>query len=542
MRFSSARANLRHRRGRSATIVVALVSVAGALVLPGLARADNLFTLDSAADSPGPVVTDANGAAYVAWERKGTQDTTMFCKFPAGASCAGAITLSPASGAGASAVVGPTPVLGATANVVYVVGASPAALDIVIWTSTDGGVTFSPANVLPEGSYPGESDVGDVLRDPAYTAPSADRTGDSFSIASAGLGLGFSFASNDTASESAPTSMTFSSPGSPVGGATLGFSGSGTASVPVEAYWTNTAPYEVLFYRATAGASTAPDGQSWIGPSLVSHGYEPRLASGPQGLFLLSTDVAAGPEAGTQPSVASVRKYDPLSATFGPRDVLANLTTSSATLFASGDLFENPDNGDVYAVEPVVLGNGSYVMALWDSVDGGETFNGPRDIATIGEGYSGIPRLAVSDSGQGWLTFQDASGLEVADLQPLVSASLKLPGSHRLAVKAGSVAIRVACASTTPCRVTLQLTDSVTTRKWVHVDHRHVLRTTTEVVTLAVKTSSVASGGRDRLRLKLDGVGRRLLAQHRKLKVQAVLTTALTGSSTQVNLTLVRAS
>jgi hypothetical protein len=540
LRISSARSKSRHRRVLRTWIAVALAGVAGVFAIPGLAQADNLFTLDDAADSAGPVVSDANGSAYISWERKGTPDTTMFCKISAGGSCASPVTLSPPAQGGS--VIGPTPVLGEAANVVYVVGAGPADSDTVVWTSTDGGATFSPADAHAPGSYAGQSQVGDVLRDPAYEAPATDPTGDSFNLASAVAGLGFSFASNQTASDSSPTSMSFSSPGTPIGGATLGFSGSGTTSLPVEAYWTSTAPYQVLFYRATMSGSTSIAAQTWVGPTLVGEGYEPRLAGGPQGLFILTTDIAAGAQAGSQPSVVAVREYDPSSGTFGPRDILTNLSTNAATLFASGDVFENPDNGDLYVVQPVVLGNGSYVMQLWDSSDGGKTFTGPSDIASIGSGYTGIPRIGVNDGGQGWLTFEDASGLEVADLRPLVSASLKLPRSRRLPVKAGAVTVPVACASSRACRVTLQLTHSVTTRAPVRVDHRTVVRTTTKVVTLAIKTFGVPSGSRDRVHLKLNGSADRLLALRSKLKVQALLTATLTGSSTQADLTLVAAA
>jgi hypothetical protein len=532
LRFSTAP---QYRRGRLTSLLVVLASVACTLGLPAIARADNLFTADGAADSPGPVVTDSSGAGYLAWERHGPTDTTVFCKIPAGGSCAGPLTLALPATSSTDPVLEPFPVLGSSANVVYVVGVRPGSSDTLIWTSTDDGASFSPPAVVGAGSYPGGTAIDDVLRDPAYTPASNAPTGDYFDLASANLGLGFSLTSNIGTS----SSTAFASPGVPIGGSTLGFAGSGAAALPVEAYWTNTTPYRVLFYRASSVATTA-SAQNWIGPTAVSDGYEPRLASGPQGLFLLSTDVAAGPEAGTQPTVLGIRKYDPTSDSFGPRTVLANLSSDASTLFASGDLFEDQITGELYAVEPVVLGNGSYVMQLWTSADGGATFSGPSDIATIGPGLTGVPRLAV-DGGQGWLTFEDQNGLEVADLKPIVSAALKVPASRRLSVKNGTLEVAVTCASSAPCKLALQLTYSTTTRKWVRVGHRRVLRTTTKVVTLGVKTFSVRAGRPQTLRLHLNAAGRKALAPRGKLRVQALLTSVLTGSSTQADLTITAA-
>jgi hypothetical protein len=62
-------------------------------------------------------------------------------------------------------------------------------------------------------------------------------------------------------------------------------------------------------------------------------------------------------------------------------------------------------------------------MRLWESTDGGQTFHSEREIATIGYGLTGVPRLAVAEDGQGWLTFEDEGGLEVADLNPRIFAT-----------------------------------------------------------------------------------------------------------------------
>jgi hypothetical protein len=419
---------MRNRRARRLT--VGLLGISFALALPAAAQADNLFTLDSQADTGGQIVTESNGTGYVAWDRPAPSasepDVVLFCKIPRGGTCTAPITLPLPAGPNEE-IIQPFPVLGSTPGVVYVVG--PRYVkdeDTVIWTSTDGGQTFSAPNRVHSAS-PDKTGVGDVLLDP-NTPAGAGSTEDYFGMAFNNPGLGFGFTANEITAGT--TSFTFENPGpGGVASSTLGYV-TGTIEdtfthkqihPEVEAYYNLSAPApEVFFYRYYAkGGNVDGEEKGWEGPIKVSNGYVPRLAGGPKGLFMLSTDIAPGESLEAQPSAIDVRKFNETTHTFGEPVQIAKIATSAGTLFNSGDIYENPETGVLYVAQPVIDGEGNYVMRLWESSDEGQTFHGERNIATIGFGYKEIPRLAVAADGQGWLAFNDAGGLEVANLNAL---------------------------------------------------------------------------------------------------------------------------
>jgi hypothetical protein len=411
-------------------LAAGLLGMSFAVLLPAGAQASNLFTLDSHAETSGPIVTDASGTGYVAWDHPAPSasepEVVLFCKIPRGGTCTAPITLPLPSGADEE-IIQPFPVLGSHPNAVYVVG--PRYIkdeDTLIWTSTDGGATFSAAKSIHSAS-PDKTGVGDVLLDP-NTPASAGSTEDYFGMAFNNPGLGFGFTANEITSGT--TSFTFASPGAGgVASSTLGYV-TGTIEdsftkkqihPEIEAYYNLSSPApEVFFYRYYAkGGNVDGEEKGWEGPFKVSDGYVPRLASGPKGLFMLSTDVAPGESTEAQPSAIDVRKFNETTHAFGEPLQIAKIPTSAGTLFNSGDIYENPETGFLYVAQPVINGAGEYVMRLWESTNGGETFTGERDIATIGFGYSEVPRLAVAGDGQGWLTFYDAGGLEAANLNAL---------------------------------------------------------------------------------------------------------------------------
>jgi hypothetical protein len=420
------------RRPVTRRMAAGLLGLSLAMALPAAAQANNLFSIDAQAESTGPIVTDSSGTGYVAWNRKGSEvEQPMFCRIPRGGSCTDPIALSiPAqSPQSDDGVIQPFPVIGGAAGVVYVVGPRYDRDDTLIWTSINGGESFT-VKEIPAGSFPDKTGVGDVLFDPNFDSAFPATTDETFAIASENVGLGYGYASN-IVSETPPTSFTFADPGAFTSGATLGFSTNPVenpvthhAVFPaVEAYWTDTTPDLVDFYRYANKGGLETEASGWEGPFTVTDGYEPHLAGGPDGLFLLSTDLASGEPAGEQPSVIDVRKYNEATKTFGAPTTIANISTGSGTLFTSGDIFQNPVTGALYVVQPVDNGSGEYVMRLWESTDGGQTFHGEREIAKIGYGLTGVPRLAVAEDGQGWLTFEDEDGLEVADLNPLIFAT-----------------------------------------------------------------------------------------------------------------------
>src|SRR5277367_3679759 len=152
-------------------LAMGLLGISFALALPAGAQANNLFTLDSQADVNGPIVTEASGTGYVAWDRPAADPATepevvLFCKIPRGGTCTSPTTLALPPGEDQE-IVQPFPVLGTHPGEVYVVGPRYVQNDTLIWTSTDGGEKFSAAKVGPNpGGYPGKTSVGDVLLEP----------------------------------------------------------------------------------------------------------------------------------------------------------------------------------------------------------------------------------------------------------------------------------------------------------------------------------------------------------------------------------------
>ena len=518
-------------------LVAVLLGMSFAALLPSAAQASNLFTLDAHADTSGPIVTEANGTGYVAWDHPAPSasesDVVLFCKIPRGGTCTAPITL-PLPAGPDEEIIQPFVVLGKTPGVVYVVGPRYVKEEYtVIWTSTNGGETFSAPKRVPGGS-PGKTGVGDVLLDP-NTPAGAGSTEDYFGIAGNNPGLAFGFTANEIVSGS--TAFEFKHPGEGgVASSTLGYvthavedSGTKKPIYPeIEAYYNLASPApEVFFYRYYAkGGNVDGEEKGWEGPIKVSDGYVPRLAGGPGGLFMLSTDIAPGESHESQPSAIDVRKFNETTRTFGEPVQITQIPTYTGTLFNSGDIYENQETGELYVAQPVVDSEGNYVMRLWESNDGGQTFHGERNIANIGYAYSEVPRLAVAADGQGWLAFNDAGGLEIADLNALPTpvpkpaptptptptptpavSSLTIPNQNDEVNGKGDLSISVDCAGV-KCTGDLELLAKFkkTTGKGK--------KKKTKIVVQTIGTASFNSLalGVDTLSIKLNSHGKSLLA------------------------------
>jgi hypothetical protein len=388
--------------------VVAVVSMFG--VAPPLSSAgplaphritSSISTLDSHADTTGPIVIGSNGTGYVAWQHPssgGGPDTVLFCAIPTGGTCKKSIVLPLPSGAATYGVTQAFPVLGGEPGVVYVVAPSYVTSNTVIWTSSNSGKSFSAGYVVPVGSYAGDTVVDDVLRVP--DKPSVDY----FVVASHNVGLGFSLTSNVIVK---CITCSFSFGASGVAGATLGLSGSGA----VEAYWTDADTPTVDYYWSKH--DDVPVASDWKGPIEVSTGDNARLAGGPKGLFLLSQDFVGGE---SQPTRLDVRAFDPTTHTFGSPMTVADESSSTASPY-SGGFGEDPVTGALYVAWEAITSKGD-VMHLWISTNGGTKWSAATGVAKMSEGDVNAARVAVSN-GKGFLTFNDDAGLHLVDLAHL---------------------------------------------------------------------------------------------------------------------------
>lgn len=349
------------------------------------AQANNLFTLDAAASSPGNVVEDAAGTAYVAWvhEGAGGAASASYCKIPRGGSCAAPISL-----AASGQVTGAFPVLG-TGSTVYVVAPLYPEHGVVVWTSTDGGQSFG-AGVVHENGYSAKTDPTDVLL-----------RGSTFYIGAHNAGLGFSTFGGTEGG------FNFSEAGA-VAGSSFALDASGN---PVEAYWADESgprAASIRFYRYN-GSGGLDTESNWTPPKAkgteVGPGYEPSLAGGASGLLLAYQDAS---EEATAPLL--VRKYN--GTTFGAPVTLDSDPTYR--YYENGTIAQSP-SGEVAVAWPW---SNSSVIRLFISTDGGSTFAPASAIASTQGGGNDV-RLALASDGQGWVTFVDDHGLELADLNPL---------------------------------------------------------------------------------------------------------------------------
>ncbi|MDQ2631024.1 MAG: hypothetical protein M3Y75_08635 [Actinomycetota bacterium] len=376
--------------------ILTAAAIAAFALLPGTATANDLYTLDADAVSNGHLAEDAAGNAYVAWVSEGVGtgvEPVKFCKIAPGGACSPTTLSIPGATSISDSASAAIPVLG-PGNTVYVVAPRYANNDVFYWTSTNGGASFDGGT--ENAFYSSKTDPTDVFL-----------RGSDFLISAYNSGLGFSTAEVGGLGGG---EFSFSNPGDGgVAGASMGLDGSN----PVIAYWNiSDPPYPLLFYRYK-GAGSLTDQVNWEGPIEVTKGYEPSLAGGPAGLFMVSQDYSGG----QYPDAINLRRYEGTS--FGPPRTLA--VDPSAGLFTGGAIAQSPSGNRLAVAWPGKRSDGARVMRLFSSADGGTTFT-ESHIANLGSAYSIGPnaQLATNDAGVGWLLFSDNNGLRLADLTPIV--------------------------------------------------------------------------------------------------------------------------
>jgi hypothetical protein len=481
------------------------------LAAPLPAQAANQFTVEAQPDSYAAIVTDAAGNGYLAWNHEAgvSTDVPMFCKLAPGAKkCAHPISLALPGAPEFASDDQPSPILGPP-GVVWVVASRYIANDTVIWTSTDGGQTFSAPYDIPfigtcpiagpcalSFSFTDLTNVDDMLPvTPSYAAydgqlykTSTGQPSVYWLEASNNPGLGFSLENtNETSGGPAGASeFQFGNPGpGGIAGSALGLTSTGDV---VEAYWRESSPPTLAYYyfRAANPAPISPQA-GWSAPTVVGSGDVPRLADGGAGLFMLSSDSL---HTGAEPTAVDIRKYDPSTHTFGAPLTLTNHPADTADLFTGGGLGENYDTGELAAVWPQFSASGASRMRLYLSTDGGARFSPAQYIATVGGSYRDMDnaRVAIADGGSGFVTFRDARGIEVADLDPIAAQYKTLKTNGKV------VDVPVTCpAPKATCKVELKLTRG-------------------KGMTLATGKFAIPAGATKTLKVPLTAAGIKLLA------------------------------
>jgi hypothetical protein len=385
------------------TGTVTLIMLTGLLFGASVASAANLFTLDAHADGLGHVVMDATGNVYVGWNHasSGAADTPMFCKFALGSTCTSpvSLTLPGPNGPNQNGTAGDFPIQG-PGSTVYVVGPRYVDSDTVVWTSTDGGATFGGGTVIAN-SY-NQTNAESVLLQGS-------------NLLIGGVNVGLSFDSTPLTPPPAHT-LLFSNPGA--GGVASGSLAVDQNGNPVEAYWNLSSPQALNYYYYN-GSGSMDSESNWTGPVSLGVGQTPSLAGGPAGLYLLSAD-GSNPSNPAEPTALDVRSYSATSHTFGSP---VTLLTNPASGFDEGGGLATTPGGKVVAIWPDVTADGAAVLDSFASTNGGASFAGPAHVATRAGGYGGQASVAAIDQGAGVagvMAFNDANGLELANLTPTV--------------------------------------------------------------------------------------------------------------------------
>jgi hypothetical protein len=517
--WSATRPTLRRR----ALLGVFALTLVMAVAMPGAATAKNIFTLDTnpASGAFAAVAVDGAGTGYFAWEHNGgsAANVTMFCKVARGGTCANAITLPtpPVGFGGGTQVDAGYPVLG-TASTVYVVGPRFIEQDVVVWTSTDGGVTFGPAQQVAQTSaYKGNTNPTDVLAAPTGFYVSAHNPGLSFiSVPASGAGPTFS------ADLTPPGGVTN------ISDSTLGLAGGGTTGTPVVAYsMLNGGQPETISFRSQSGAGDPNDGASWAAASQVTSGILPSLAGGPSGLFLASEDTDA---AGHYTQV-HVRKYT-AGAGFGAPVA----TLQSDTSFDNaGRMFQTPGGRLLIAWPGPTASDGVTPIRLYDSTDGGKSF--PM-IGAVAAGtpfnaiYQASIRIAAADNGFGYVSFNESGGgntfLRVADLTPIaVPASVHVAG---IIFVGGKIVINAGFNTPGSARVTSQITNASALAASAHRCKKgQLLRKVGKKKrcvsnSFGTTTKSISAPGSYKIKLAPNAAARKALKKGKTLHVVVTLT------------------
>lgn len=399
-----------HHRALYPRLLAALLTAAALGIGAGSASAQNVGTLDPAAATPGHLAQDSAGTAYVAWTRKSTSgaETPEFCKIPkGGGACASPITLPvPAPAESVDSPAGAFPVLGA-GSTVYVVAPRYIRNDVLLYTSTDGGASFGPAQIVAS-SYSSKSNPSDVFL-----------SGSEFLIGAYNAGLGFSALST---SGEGLGSFVLAEPGP--GGVASESMALDSAGNPVQAWYNlNSGQYSLDFAHYNGSGSKTSEAD-WTGTQEVTKGYVPSLAGGASGLFLVSEDYNSPSE--SNPSVVDVRKYT--GSSFGAP--LRLFEDKNANLFDGGDIAQSP-GGHVAVVWPQ-FGASQAEMRLLVSSNGGAGFTQLPNVAALGSSYTdqANAQLTIGDDNQGWVTFVSSAGLQLANLNSGAKGSGGTQTSH----------------------------------------------------------------------------------------------------------------
>ena len=350
-----------------AVLGITMLVLAGPV--PGAGAAPTV-TLSTGAQQGSPeIAVDPTGTGHVVWKEgiDAGADALHYCRLPRGAgACADRKTFTlPKEGFGRPRVViGPA---GMAILQYRCCGEGSDGTWAVV--STDGGGTFGTPVKIGQGAPSGDAVFGPGDFSVSYIS----------SVVTAGT-LYSTAPLDGTRAEAEP--VNFDETGGAANKAYHGSIGFVTPTQPIVAY----GDLKNTFYRAWTGAGSINDRSTWSPEAQIPDLDEPRLASGPRGVFLMGN-----PENDVVYDY-NIRRLEPGGA-FGPPQALTLPDDSS--IF--GDVFQDA-GGNVHAVWNA---NSKSQFIRRVSTDG-KVFRA-REVLGSTEGASFNPQIGAAADGGGWI-------------------------------------------------------------------------------------------------------------------------------------------
>lgn len=354
----------------------AIALLAGATAAPASAVTGQV---DLGAGQTPTVFVDGAGTAYIAWAAVNGTGPAYFCKLPRGATaCAGGgpVTFTPPMSFD-DTFAPPYVFQRPDGSLVFTIDRS---FNQVIWTSTDGGATWSPPTNAEGNPIGDQNPSGDAILSPDGSAQEVITD-----VTTGGVKFQFQpFAGPKQTSNALFSSYEY-------GGSLATVS----SSLTMAAFWQipngggNDSTAFSLYHGAPGTAMN--DISAWSAPTVIdSPAQDTRLAQGPAGVGLLEN-------LGNPPSNLVYRRFDSASGTFGAPSSLIKNGTQEEDAFQDG-------SGRVHAawVQP----SGLYYDR---SDDGGSTWRTPVVIAS-GSFANSHPKVGAAPDGKGWLVYASAGG------------------------------------------------------------------------------------------------------------------------------------
>ena len=387
-------------------LILRLVLAAAATSLLAPAGAAGAVSTIGTGTLPGLSV-DGAGTAYVAWLGTGDPQPLYFCRLPRGATACDPGAAKTISAPGASIRRPFIAIDGTNVSVIQARygGDIPGFGALLRFRSTDGGATFGPAEVV------GDAPIWEAVQGPGATlsgVTNAEGGGTQFQNVPL---FGPAPVEPDGTTQAGKAVLSLDHPYD----ASVGLDGASPLAV------FSTGSGETSFSRYV-GSGDLNDGANWTTAQPIGQTAYPKLAGGPAGLFLLSSDPVSG---------VYVRRFD--GTTFAA-PVTLGITGSSPT----HHLFQDAA-GRLHAVFNHTDAAGQHVT--YASSDGGaawarETLVHYPDPAS---GAVGNMRVATAPDHVGWTAFTAGDDVRVATLGPVAKAPPTITTTTAVAKPSGGV-------------------------------------------------------------------------------------------------------